>query len=33
MGVDDRKNARWETNDKDVAKRPIDMPKQGFVNK
>lgn len=33
MGVDERKNARWETNDKDVAKRPIDMPKKGFVNK
>ena len=33
MGVDERKNARWETNDKDVAKRPVDMPKKGFVNK
>lgn len=33
LGIEERKNARWATNEKDVAKRPIDMPKKGFVNK
>lgn len=31
MGVDERKNARWATNDKDVAKLPTDMPNNGFL--
>lgn len=28
-----RKDAKWEQNDKKVAKRPVDMPNEGFVTK
>ena len=33
MGVEERKNARWVDNDKEVARRPVDMLNKGFVNK
>ena len=29
----DRKDAKWEQNDKKVATRPVDMPNEGFVKK